>query len=141
MPPVNSVFGSDEIRTYGAIGRHSPSSKGCWFSNWREPRERALSEVRAANRDAFELHAAALEEVAEAQLAAAGGTCDAVIEPAHAGRYAVGGSLDSESTGGSIRRTVWTRSMDLSNDAMAWMPVLSACATRYASAKSMRSSS
>ncbi len=51
-------------------------------------------------------------------------------EPARKGRYAVGGPPCSGSRGGSIRSTVLTRSMDLSNEAIERTPVLSACATR-----------
>ena len=43
--------------------------------------------------------------------------------------------------GGSVRSIVPTRSIDRSNEAMRLTPELSAEATRYASAKSMRSSS
>ena len=59
---------------------------------------------------------------------------------AGSGRCGTAG-LDSTTAHGSRRVTLTTRSIDRSNETISPIPVASACATRYASAKSSRSSS
>ena len=59
--------------------------------------------------------------------------------PQHAAPGVAGRVADHQTGGGSIRSIVLIRSMDRSKDATLLTPVLSAQATRYASAKSIRS--
>jgi hypothetical protein len=63
----------------------------------------------------------------------------AAVAAAVAARSLIALALESQTGGGSIRLIVLMRSMDRSKEATLLIPVVSAQATRYASAKSIRS--